>query len=68
LSLDGGWCGASCCILFKLLHLMSTEPLAATTHHLPQLQEAVAQEDYALAANLRDHPWMRMHADIEMHK
>ena len=31
-------------------------------------QEAVAQEDYGLAAQLRDHPWMRIHADIETSK
>lgn len=32
---------------------------------LRDLEEAVAQEDYALAARLRDHPWMRMHAEVE---
>jgi hypothetical protein len=34
----------------------------------PPLQEAVAEEDYSRAAALRDHPWMRMHSDIETHK
>ncbi|GBF87861.1 hypothetical protein Rsub_00573 [Raphidocelis subcapitata] len=32
------------------------------------MEEAVAQEDYSLAAQLRDHHWMRLHSDIEMHK
>lgn len=35
---------------------------------LRDMEEAVAEEDYNMAARLRDHPWMRMHSDIEMHK
>lgn len=32
------------------------------------MEEAVAQEDYDLAARLRDHHWMRLHSDVEMHR
>lgn len=32
------------------------------------MEEAIAIEDYASAAQIRDHPWMRMHADIDMHR
>ncbi|KIZ05996.1 hypothetical protein MNEG_1969 [Monoraphidium neglectum] len=59
----------------------SATPVAAGVAELPDsslllpislllrdMEVAIADEDYVTAAQIRDHPWMRLHADIEMHK
>lgn len=45
-----------------------SHPACRPVHCPSAPQEAVAQEDYVTAAQIRDHPWMRIHGDIEMHK
>jgi hypothetical protein len=33
-----------------------------------EMEVAVREEDYEQAARLRDHPWMRLAEDINMHR
>jgi hypothetical protein len=33
-----------------------------------EMEVAVREEDYAAAARIRDHPWMRLAEDINMHR
>jgi hypothetical protein len=33
-----------------------------------EMEVAVREEDYGEAARLRDHPWMRLAEDINMHR
>lgn len=50
------------------IDLPDSSMLLPITLLLRDMEEAVASEDYVTAAQIRDHPWMRMHGDIEMHK
>jgi hypothetical protein len=33
-----------------------------------EMEVAVREEDYGAAARIRDHPWMRLAEDINMHR
>lgn len=54
--------------LAAVMELPDSSTLLPISLLLRDMEEAVAQEDYVTAAQIRDHPWMRMHGDIEMHK
>uniref|UniRef100_A0A383VQ72 BFN domain-containing protein n=1 Tax=Tetradesmus obliquus TaxID=3088 RepID=A0A383VQ72_TETOB len=46
----------------------SPESLPAIRLLMREMEVAVREEDYAAAARLRDHPWMRLAEDINMHR
>lgn len=53
----------------------SREPAQLNPDSLPairllmrEMEVAVREEDYEQAARLRDHPWMRLAEDINMHR
>jgi hypothetical protein len=59
---------ARACDLCELACTAPCRLLAAPVARAAHVQVAIADEDYVTAAQIRDHPWMRLHADIEMHK
>ena len=64
-------------IVLKILVLLLTpraeekldpEELMAIKLLKRELEVAVSEENYKEATRIRDHPWMRMSSDIELHK
>lgn len=47
---------------------LSPDTLPAIRLLMREMEVAVREEDYEQAAKLRDHPWMRLAEDINMHK
>lgn len=46
---------------------LNPESLPAIRLLMREMEVAVSDEDYEQAARLRDHPWMRLAEDINMH-
>eukprot|EP00879_Flechtneria_rotunda_P002433 GHRR01002630.1.p1 GENE.GHRR01002630.1~~GHRR01002630.1.p1 ORF type:complete len:144 (+),score=73.72 GHRR01002630.1:50-433(+) len=46
----------------------SPEMLPAIRLLMREMEVAVREEDYEAAARIRDHPWMRLAEDINMHR
>jgi hypothetical protein len=46
----------------------SPESLPAIRLLMREMEVAVREEDYGAAARIRDHPWMRLAEDINMHR
>jgi hypothetical protein len=47
---------------------LNPETLPAIRLLMREMEVAVREEDYSEAARLRDHPWMRLAEDINMHR
>lgn len=47
---------------------LSPDSLPAIRLLMREMEVAVREEDYGEAARLRDHPWMRLAEDINMHR
>lgn len=47
---------------------MNPETLPAIRLLMREMEVAIREEDYKEAARLRDHPWMRLADDINMHR
>lgn len=47
---------------------LSPASLPAIRLLMREMEVAVREEDYGEAARLRDHPWMRLAEDINMHR